>query len=225
MFENIKEDVSDRGIEYLYLSLISNNIRVGIIGGGKAGAIKAKSFWEKGAYVEVLSNDFHEYFYQFKNNKLTLNNNSYNKGFIKDKHIIIIAVDDNKLIEKIEKDCKEDSRIYINATDFRSGLAVVPVQRTTKNLSIAISTKVGNPKGAVMVAEKTLKLLNEYDDFIDFSGKIRKRAKELKDGKKTIIDFVCTEDFKYIYSKKKDKEVLKMFFNDNIVEFLYGGNV
>ena len=43
----------------------------------------------------------------------------------------------------------------------------------------------------------------------------------IEEYKKEIIDFVCTEDFKFIYNIKKHKEVLTMFFNEDIINKLY----
>ena len=41
------------GYDISYISLISSKLRVGIIGGGKAGAIKTKHFVNRKCYVEV----------------------------------------------------------------------------------------------------------------------------------------------------------------------------
>ena len=58
-------------------------------------------------------------------------------------------------------------------------------------------------------------------DFIKFSSNIRKNAKNIKELKNSVISFVCSEDFKYIYEKKKDKLVLEMFFEKEILNKIY----
>ena len=60
MYEDNRKDIYDEGIDYSYISLISSKLRVGIIGGGKAGAIKTKHFVNNKCYVEVLSHTFSE---------------------------------------------------------------------------------------------------------------------------------------------------------------------
>ena len=39
------------------------------------------------------------------------------------------------------------------------------MKRESKNISLSINTKVGNPKGAVMLADKLQKEIESYDDF------------------------------------------------------------
>ena len=68
---------------------------------------------------------------------------------------------------------------------------------------------------------KIIDKLKEYDDFIGYSSLIRSKAKTIIEYKKDIIDFVCSEDFKYIYDKKKDKVVIEMFFGKEILNKLY----
>lgn len=221
MSENIKQDISNLDLNYTYILLMSKKLKVGIIGGGRAAVIKAKSFVDKGCYVEVISKSFNENLINIQDKNLKLVYGDYKKEFIKDKHIIVIAINDDKLIERIEKHCNDETKIYVNATNFKKGIAIIPVQRESKSLNIAISTKMGNPKGSLLVAKEALNILKRYDDFIEYSSKIRNNAKKIEEYKKDIIDFVCTEDFKYIYNKKKDKLVLKMFFDGELVKELY----
>ena len=101
MSTNTGENIRTKEIEYTYLALMSHKLRVGIIGGGKAGFIKAKNFIEKGCYVEILSKTFLNEFINIECDNIVLNKRSYNKNFIEDKHIIILALDDKKLREEI----------------------------------------------------------------------------------------------------------------------------
>lgn len=55
MDRNNRENIYDEGIEYSYISLISKKLRVGIVGGGKAGTIKARHFVRNKCCVEVIS--------------------------------------------------------------------------------------------------------------------------------------------------------------------------
>lgn len=219
MYGDLTKDISKEELSYTYLSIISNKLKIGIIGGGKAAYIKVKNFLSKGCLVEVLALDFIDEFFKLENLKII--KSSYNRDFIKDKHIIIIATNDNEINLEIKKHCEEEYKIYIYAEDYIKGMAIAPVQRESENISFAVSTKLGNPKGSLMVAEKIKSIINEYDDFIKFSSKIRKNAKDIIEFKDNIINFACSEDFKYIYEKKKDKLVLEMFFKEEIINKIY----
>lgn len=100
-------------------------------------------------------------------------------------------------------------------------MAIAPVQRSLNNISFAVNTNYGNPKGSLILAEKVIEVLKEYDEFIGFSSLVRKSAKAITENKSDIINFVCSEDFKYIYEKKKDKLVLEMFFKKEVINKIY----
>ncbi|MGL5087420.1 MAG: NAD(P)-dependent oxidoreductase, partial [Clostridium sp.] len=205
-------------IEYTYLALMSKKLRVGIVGGGKAGLIKARNFIAKGCYVEILSKDFLQEFIKIENENVVLNRFAYSKEFIEDKHIIILALDNDELRFEISKHCEECFKIFIDCTEFKEGMAVVPVQREMQNISFALNTRNGNPKGAVLAVNAAMEKLKEYDEFIKYTGKIRNKAKKLENNKKEIIDFIGSEDFKFIFEKNKSELALKLFFGENILE-------
>lgn len=219
MFKDIRENILKENIDYTYLSLISKKTNVGVIGGGKVGYIKAKNFLSKNCNVEVLSLDFTKDFEELKNIKLI--KNSYYKDFIKNKHIIVIATNNSILNQEIKKDCEEAYKIYIYVEDYIESMAIAPVQRNLNNISFAVNTNYGNPKGALMIAERVEEILQEYNDFIGYSSLIRNSAKKINESKNDIINFVCSEDFKYIYEKKKDKIVLEMFFGKEVLNKIY----
>lgn len=219
MYKDTRKDIPEECLEYTYLSVMSKKLRIGIVGGGNVGYIKGKKFIYKGCNVDVLSLDFVEEFSKLKD--INLIKGEYYKDFIKDKHLIIIATDDyNKNLE-IKKDCEDEYKIYIFASEHLKGMAVAPVQRNLNNISFSVNTKNGNPKGSLMIADKVAELLKNYDDFIGYSSFIRKQAKSLKENKGDIIKFVCSEDFKYIYEKGKDKLVIDMFFGKEVSNKIY----
>ncbi|AFS79463.1 precorrin-2 dehydrogenase SirC [Gottschalkia acidurici 9a] len=196
MSKNNKEDIL---LDYALISLISSKIKVIIIGGGKGGYIKAKSFLQRGCSVYVLSKEFDE---KFKNLRYSKNiifiNESYKKDYIKDKHIVIISTNNPELNNIIKQDCEENYKLYLMSSDFKEGLFVTPTQRDTRSISIAINTKVGSPKTSVFLAEKMIKDLSEYDDFVMYVGEVRKMVKEKANDKKLtleIMEFLNTDDF------------------------------
>lgn len=220
MSKDTRENIQNGEIEYTYLALMSNKLRVGIVGGGKAGLIKARNFISKGCYVEILSKTFLHEFIKLESDNIVLNSNSYNKSFIEDKHLIILALDNDDLRKEISKHCEDYFKIFIDCTNFKSGMAIVPVQRELFNISFALNTKVGNPKGAMIAANAAMETLKEYDEFIKYTGLIRNKAKNLENNKKEIIDFISSDDFKFIFEKDKSELALKLFFGENILEEL-----
>lgn len=223
MDQDNREDIHKQGIDYSYISLISKKLRVGIIGGGKAGTIKAKHFVRNQCYVEVLSKAFDKEIIELSKclkGNIKLINDEFEYTFLYDKHLIIIAVDDDLLRNNIKKYCDENYKIYIDSSDFKEGMGVVPVQRSTDNVTFALNTQYGNPKGAVLLSKKVENLLKEYDGFIKFISKIRSRAKNMREYKADIIDFVAQEEFKKAFDEGKSEEELRIKFPKGIVDNL-----
>lgn len=223
MYKNNREDISNEEISYSYISFISNKLKVGIVGGGKAGTIKASHFIKDKAYVEVLSKTFTEDLVKLSKDskeKLKLINKEFNYEFLKDKHLIIIAIEDKTLIDKIKNYCQENFKIYIDSSDFKAGMGVVPIERNTKNISFALNTKHGNPKGAVLAAEKVKSLLEEYDDFLGFMGEIRTKAKKYPEYKNQILSFIGNEEFKILFDQGKGEKALRSNFPKEIIDYL-----
>lgn len=223
MYEDNRKDISSEEIIYSYISLISSKLKVGIIGGGKAGTIKAKHFVSNKCYVEVLSKTFSDEIVQISKDakeNLRLINKEFSYEFLKDKHLIIITVDDNILKGKIIKYCDENFKIYIDSSDFKGGMGVIPIQRNTKNISFALNTKSGNPKGAVLVSNKVKTLLEEYDEFLEFMGKIRNRAKVFPEYKNEILKVIGNENFKKSFDEGRSESVLRSNFPKEIIDYL-----
>jgi precorrin-2 dehydrogenase/sirohydrochlorin ferrochelatase len=202
---------------------MSNKLRVGIVGGGKAGTIKARHFIKDEAYVEVLSKTFTENLVKLSkdsNEKLKLIKKEFNFDFLKDKHLIIIAIEDKTLIDKIKNYCEENFKVFINSSDFKDGMGVVPIERNTKNISFALNTKHGNPKGAVLAAEKVKSILEEYDDFFEFMGAIRTKSKKYPEYKNEILSFIGNEDFKMLFDQGKAEKALRNNFPKEIIDYM-----
>jgi len=223
MYEDNRKDIYDEGIDYSYISLISSKLRVGIIGGGKAGTIKTKHFVNSKCYVEVLSHTFSEEIIELSKvykGRLKLINEEFSYEFLIDKHIIVIALDEEVLKNKIKKYCNENYKIYIDSSNFTDGIGVVPIQKNTENITFALNTKYGNPKGSVLVSNKVKTLLEEYDNFIGFTGKIRNKAKELPEYKKDILKFIGNDDFKKLFDQGKSESALRCNFPKEVVDYL-----
>lgn len=213
MLESYKENIS-REIDFFGLS-ISKNASILIIGGGKAALIKAKSLTAKGISVTVIGEKIENDLKTLKG--ITIIKKSYYKDIINKYHIIIIAIDDHEVRREIINHCNEVFKIYIDCTDYKNGLAVMQSQGELKNIMYSVNTKVAVPKLSRLLLQKIKETLLEYDDFVLCVSKIRKEAKNLdNESKKIIIDFICSNDFKFFFDKGKEKLIIKMFFDNEI---------
>lgn len=214
MLEYNKKDIYRGEVDFSMVSLFSNKLKVGIIGGGRAGFIKAKHFLEQGSWVEVLSIDSSDKFQELDMYNLKIIREKYNKKFILDKHLIIIAIDNDEEINIIKDDCESLYKIYINSKSFTEGMGAVPVQVNMKNFIVGVNTVGGNPKASVMLGEKAKEHLKRYDDFIGVTTSIRNKAKKIPEHKKDIINFVASEDFFFFFERGKEEIVLKLFYEN-----------
>lgn len=224
MHGNNKKDISNEIMNYKYVTLMSSKMRIGIIGGGKAGEIKTKHFADGKCYVEVLSKTFSNTIKELNNkfpNNVKLVNEEFSYEFLKDKHLIIIAIDDNNLRGKIILYCNENYKIYVDCTDFREGNSVVPVQIDTDNMCAALNTKSANPRGTVLVSKKVNEVLESYNDFIGHTSKIRNKAKNIPEYKSEILKFIGTENYKDIYDNGVYKESFYNNFPKSVVDYLF----
>ncbi|PRR78281.1 Precorrin-2 dehydrogenase [Clostridium liquoris] len=211
------KDILYNGIENTFLSLISDKINVLIIGGGRAGFIKAKTFSKNGCNVTVLSKEFCEEFKGICNlHNVKLIKEKYKKEYILNNHLIIIAVNDEKVNSLVKTHCNELFKLYLDCTNFKKGLFVVPCQRNTGAISFGINTKGGSPKTSRYLAGKVNKVLYEYNSFVEYNCSLRNRVKDFYN-KDEIMKFVASDDFYFFYKKNQHENILKMFY--------YGGDV
>lgn len=208
MSKDNKEDIS---LDYAFISLISPKIRVIIIGGGNGGYIKAKSFLQKGCTVYVLSKEFDE---KFKNiDDIIFIKKEYHFDYLKDKHIVIISTDDQELNDKIKNDCESLSKIYLMSSSFQDGLFITPSGTQTKNISFSLHTKVGSPKTSVFLSKKIQQDLEQYDEFVEYVGKVRRKIKNRK-LKLEIMEFLNSDDFYFFYKLNKHDLIVKLFWGE-----------
>jgi precorrin-2 dehydrogenase/sirohydrochlorin ferrochelatase len=219
MPENNRKNILSSELDYTFISLLSKKISVVIIGGGKAGFIKTKSFAEKGCKVLVVSKEFNSNFECLKNLiNVELLEDSYNKNYIIDKHLVVIAVDDNLVNQKIKEDCDNYYKLYLDCSNYKNGLFIKPIQRQMRSLSFSIHTNGGNPKASILLANYIVDKLDDYEEFIEYINRLREKVirNQYKD---EFMDFVSTEDFKFFYSKGVHEEILNMYYGGENFEF------
>lgn len=204
-------------LSYAPITLFGEKLKIGVIGAGRGALIKVRNFYNKGSNIEVLALDFLEDFYTFDKDKVKLIKGNYNREFLLDKHLIIIAINDNKVVNNIKNDCEKLYKIYINSSNFKEGMGIVPVTRESEFITVAVNTKVGNPRGSVMVAESITKSLNEFDEYINLTGEIRNSLILDKEIKNDLLKFINHNDCKFFYDKGKIFEIFKLFYDEDIV--------
>ena len=97
MSRDITKDIYG-DLNYAPITLFGNKLNVGIIGAGRGALIKTRNFYNKGSNIEVLALEFLDDFYELDTNRVKLIKGCYKTQFIKNKHIIIIAVSESELI-------------------------------------------------------------------------------------------------------------------------------
>lgn len=220
MFENNRENIHEfleNKSDLAIITLLSNKINVGIVGGGRAGIIKGKTLAERGCNVTILSKEFKiefkEKFFELENLGVELIKGTFNDEFLTDKHLVVLALPNE------EKDRKEDAinyclrhaKLFIDCSSYELGNVMLPAQGETREITFGISTKGGNPKVAVKLREKIRKDLEQYDEFLKFVRPWRKYIKNLHRNKSDLLEFISTEDFLFMWEKGQGNNIIEMF--------------
>jgi precorrin-2 dehydrogenase / sirohydrochlorin ferrochelatase len=219
MLKDFGESIQSGKLEFMFLSVISSKLKVIIIGGGKAGLIKAKSFSKKGCPITVISPSFVKDFDKLIDVKnVELIKDTYKEHYILDKHLVVIASDHEDINMVIKKDCERLSKLFIYCPYYKNGMAIAPAQCETENIEYALHTREGSPKTSKMLLDVIGKTLKEYSSFVEYSCNLRKLLKGF-DKKDEIMSFISNEDFKFFYDKGIHEYILEMFYGGNYFEF------
>ncbi|MFL0252409.1 NAD(P)-dependent oxidoreductase [Clostridium neuense] len=213
MPEDNKKDILRGSIGNSFIALIPSKVKVFIVGGGRAAFIKTKSFASRGCKVVVISkkfNDKFEIFRGFSNVKFI--EHEYVRDYIYEAHMVVIATNDKKLNGEIRRDCDRVNKLYMDCSEPEKGMYVMPCERDLKNFSIAVKVKGKSPKTSIYLAEKAKAYLEDYEEFADFTVKLRNKLKS--DKKKKIMEFVCSDDFYFFYRMGKAELILKLFYGE-----------
>lgn len=218
MLEANREDILSGRINDVFLSIVSSKLNVLIVGGGRAGFIKAKTLSSRGCNVTVISLEFSSDFKTLEEyDNITFIKDTYKREYIQDKHLIVIAVPEKIGIE-IKMHCEEEFKLYIACYSFREGMAVLPYQRSTRNMSVGLKSMNASPKTTRFIGQKLEKTLREYDDFMEYSCRLREELKTCEK-REEMLSFISSDDFYFFYTKNKQDLILKMFFGDDCDEY------
>lgn len=219
MHRDNKEDIL---LNSKAINLLSST-SVLIIGGGRAGFIKLKSFAKKNFRVDMLSREFNPEILEFmkvtENIRLIIGN--YDRSHIAEYELIIIGTDDQELNQKIALDCEAEKKLYLYLPDCNKGKFSVPVEVESENIRLSIGTKQGSPKTAVFLAKRLKSALAEYDEFVGYVARIRAQIGD-SGLKKELMEFVNTDEFYELYRAGKAELILRAFYGGDIFEASIG---
>jgi precorrin-2 dehydrogenase/sirohydrochlorin ferrochelatase len=212
LHRNAEENINSKELDYTFLSLISEKIKVLIVGGGRAGFIKAKSFSSSSCNVWIVSKEFCDDFNQLRHlSNVNMICSLYNTEYLLDKHIIVAATGDEETDKQVASDCEKYAKLYLFCSDYRKGNLIKPLQRETKSIIFSLHSKSGNPNASLFSASLTEENLAEYDDFITYINSLRYKLKN-NSCKNEIMKFVSTRDFHFFYKNNAADMVLDLFY-------------
>ncbi|AVQ44765.1 precorrin-2 dehydrogenase [Clostridium botulinum] len=205
--------------KYNFIALKSRRIRILIVGGGRAAFIKGKAFLDRECSLYILAPKFSKDVLNLKTyNNVEFIKNNYDKKYILDKHLVVIATEDEEVNNEIRNNCDELSKLYIDCSDKDKSLCFNSFQRESKTMVLALNNKIGCPKATSFIGEKIKRDLEKYDNYIEYVTYIRSITKNnpMKD---EIIDFMCSNDFHFFFEKGYGNLILSMFYGGMDFEF------
>jgi precorrin-2 dehydrogenase / sirohydrochlorin ferrochelatase len=200
-------------MSYMFLSLLTEKVKVLVVGGGKAALIKVKSFLARGCRVTGVAPVFREEFTTLDSEDLHLQKGSYECSQLSGQHLVVIATNDEAVNRKVQNDCEQAAKLYLTCSDYRNGQFVTPIMRESDEALLALHTKVGSPRTSVFLAEKLQEQLRSYDCFIRFACELRQKLKG-RDDKNQIMKRVNSDEFFKVFMEGKYHELVKTLLED-----------
>jgi len=149
-----------------------------VVGGGSVGARKVMTLLECGAIVTVVSPDVAEELLELAEKKMIeLKKRPYKPSDIDGIFLVIGATDNEKLNWQINKDAERQNKLCNIADRPEACNFILPSIVNRGNLVIAISTSGKSPAFAKKMRQDLEKEFGEeYDEFLQLMGAIRKKA-------------------------------------------------
>ncbi len=151
--------------EYIPLYVNPSGLKVLVIGGGSVGARRALMFRDAGAKVVVVASEFSEVLLGASGvelRKLTLPEElDILEKLIDESNIVVIALSDVGLAERIASMALAKGKLVNNAVDHRKGNVIVPFSSNIAGLGIAVTSFGATGLAARLALEKIVKLLRE----------------------------------------------------------------
>jgi len=165
-------------MRYYPVNLDIQNRKCLVVGGGSVGTRKVMTLLECGAVVTVVSSDVAEELLELAEKKMIeLKRRPYESSDIDGMFLVIGATDNEELNRQINKDAEHQNKLCNIADRPEACNFVLPSIVNRGNLVIAISTSGKSPAFAKKMRQDLEKEFGEeYDEFLQLMGAIRKKA-------------------------------------------------
>ena len=165
-------------MRYYPVSLDMQNRKCLVVGGGSVGARKVMTLLECGAIVTVVSPDVTGKLLDLAEKKMIeLKKRPYEPSDIDGIFLVIGATDNEELNWQINKDAERQNKLCNIADRPEACNFILPSIVNRGNLVIAISTSGKSPAFAKKMRQDLEKQFGEeYDEFLELMGAIRKKA-------------------------------------------------
>ncbi len=165
-------------MRYYPVNLDIQNRKCLVVGGGSVGTRKVMTLLECGAVVTVVSYDVAEELLELAGKKMIeLKRRPYESSDIDGMFLVIGATDNEELNRQINKDAEHQNKLCNIADRPEVCNFILPSIVNRGNLVIAISTSGKSPAFAKKMRQDLEKEFGEeYDEFLQLMGAIRKKA-------------------------------------------------
>jgi precorrin-2 dehydrogenase/sirohydrochlorin ferrochelatase len=165
-------------MRYYPVNLDIHNRKCLVVGGGSVGTRKVMTLLECGAVVTVVSSDVAEELLELAEKKMIeLKRRPYESSDIDGMFLVIGATDNEELNWQINKDAEHQNKLCNIADRPEACNFILPSIVNRGNLVIAISTSGKSPAFAKKMRQDLEKEFGEeYDEFLQLMGAIRKKA-------------------------------------------------
>lgn len=181
-----------------------------VFGGGKVAERRIAKLLKSEAEVTAVSREFTDALKKLKNPNLKLVEKEVESGmdFIKNADLVLIATNDKKLNDRLEKECEKLGKIA-NRADNTASSFMIPATMEVGDVIISISTKGKSPAIAKAIKSRIKKTLAREDVLlIELQEFARKELKAR------------------IRNQAERKRILRELINrGDIIEYLKKGNV
>ena len=192
-----------------------------VFGGGKTANRRVMKLLKAGARVTVVSRDFTPGLEKLEdaNLKLIKQEIKEGSGFIENSDIVLIATDDSKLNDRLEKEARTLKKM-VNRAD-RTSDFIIPATLETGDVTVSISTGGKSPAVAKSIKKRIKKVLSEDDlhliEIEEFAReKLKKTVKSQPEREKFLRELINNSDIiEKIRSgdTKGAKETVEMMIN------------
>lgn len=165
-------------MRYYPVNLDIQNRKCLVVGGGSVGTRKVMTLLECGAIVTVVDPDVAEELLELaEKNMIELKKRHYESSDIEGMFLVIGATDNEELNWQINKDAERQNKLCNIADRPEACNFILPSIVNRGNLVITISTSGKSPAFAKKMRQDLEKQFGEeYDEFLQLMGAIRKKA-------------------------------------------------